>query len=289
MTHRRAVAALWAGCLIWGAAFPLAKLALADATPMAFNLARFALATVFLIPVLGDVRRDEWRWGGFVGLLLALGFALQTVGLTLTSASRSGFLTALYAPATPVIVYLVHRHLPDRTQVAGLVVALGGTWILTGGPTAASAGGLNRGDLLTIVSAVVFAAHLVATGAAGRAGRRPECLMVAQVVVAGLATAVALPFIEHPRFTVTPLLVGVTFYEAIFASIIAIRLQLAAQQVLSPTYSALIFTLEPVVAAGTSFLLVGDRLTPLQWLGGLGILGASLLPELRRVRVRQPA
>jgi drug/metabolite transporter (DMT)-like permease len=71
----------------------------------------------------------------------------------------------------------------------------------------------------------------------------------------------------------------------VLASVIAIRLQLAAQRVLSPTYTALVYTLEPVVAALTSLVITGDRLTQLQWLGGFLIVAGSLLPELSgRVR-----
>ena len=76
--------------------------------------------------------------------------------------------------------------------------------------------------------------------------------------------------------------VDVALYEAVFASVVAIRLQLAAQRVVAPTYAALAYTLEPVVAAVASLLLTGDRLSPVQWLGGACIVTGSLLPELRR-------
>jgi drug/metabolite transporter (DMT)-like permease len=61
---------------------------------------------------------------------------------------------------------------------------------------------------------------------------------------------------------------------------VAIRLQLAAQRVLSPTYAALVYTLEPVIASMTSLLILGDRLSPVQWMGGILIIAGSLLPEL---------
>lgn len=286
MSHRRAVLSLWGACLIWGAAFPLVKLALADATPMAFTAARFIIATALLIPVLGDITRDEWRWGGLLGGLLALGFATQTVGLGFTTASRSGFLTALYIPFTPLVVLLVYRALPDRFQALGLLLALGGMLLLTG--VANLGGGLNRGDLLSILCAAAFAAHMVATSAAARAGRRVERLMAAQIVVAGAVTLAVMPLVETPRLGLSALVIGIVAYEAVLASLVAIRLQLSAQQVLSPTYSALVFTLEPVIAAGTSFLLMGDRLSAGQWFGGALILAGSLLPELRRAGAAKP-
>ena len=92
MTRRQAILSLWTTCLIWGAAFPLAKVALRDASPMAFTASRFLLAAVILLPMLKGTTRDEWRHGAILGFLLSLGFATQTIGLNLTTASRSGFI-----------------------------------------------------------------------------------------------------------------------------------------------------------------------------------------------------
>jgi drug/metabolite transporter (DMT)-like permease len=277
MNHRQAVLALWATCLIWGLAFPLVKLALADATPMAFTAARFLVATVLLAPGLRGITRGEWYHGAILGLLLSLGFATQTVGLTLTTASRSGFITALYIPFVPLIVLLVYRTLPDRLAAAGLLVALTGMALLTR-PTDLT-GGPNTGDLLTLACAWSFAAHMVATGAFARSFR-VEHLMMSQIAVSAVIITAVTPLVETPRLSPTPLLAGIIGYEAVLASVVAIRLQLAAQRVLSPTYTALVYTLEPVVAALTSLMLLGDRLSPPQWFGGLLIVVGSLLPEL---------
>lgn len=285
MTHRQAVLSLWATCFIWGAAFPLAKLALHDASPMAFTAARFVVASLLIAPALGGIGRAEWRAGAALGALLAFGFATQTIGLQWTTASRSGFLTSLYIPFTPLIVLAAYRTVPDRFAAAGLVVAVTGMFILT--RPGDLQGGLNAGDLLTILCAFAFAAHMVLTSASARR-YRVERLMMAQIAVATVLTLLATPVIETPRLHWTPLLTGMVAYEAVLASVVAIRLQLAAQQVLSPTYAALVFTLEPVVAAVTSLLITGDRLSATQWSGGALILAGSLLPELRRARVTRP-
>jgi drug/metabolite transporter (DMT)-like permease len=283
MTRRGAILALWTACLIWGAAFPLTKLALRDASPMAFTAARFLVASLLLLPALGSIRPSEWRAGALLGGLLALGFTTQTIGLGFTTASRSGFLTSLYIPFTPLMVLLVHRGLPDRDALAGLAVAMGGMVLLTRPDTGTA---LNRGDLLTVVCALAFAGHLVATGSAAR--RHPvERLMMAQIVVAGACTTVLTPLLETPRLQWTPLLTGMVAYEAVLASLVAIRLQLKAQQVLAPTYAALVFSLEPVIAAGTSMILIGDRLQSGQWVGGGLIIVGSLWPEgCSRIRNR---
>lgn len=279
MTRGRAILALWATCLIWGAAFPLTKLALEDASPMAFTAVRFLVATAIIFPALRHATREEWGAGAVLGGLLALGFATQTVGLQWTTASRSGFITALYIPFVPLIVLAVYRTIPERLAALGLLIALGGMLLLT--RPAELGGGLNAGDLLTLLCAIYFASHMVATGAFARRFAI-ERLMMTQIATAAVLTTLATPLLEHPHLSPTPLLLGMIAYEAVLASVVAIRLQLAAQQVLSPTYAALVYTLEPVVASMTSLLVLGDRLAPLQWAGGALIIAGSLLPEIAR-------
>lgn len=281
MTRRQAVLALWATCLIWGVAFPLAKLGLRDASPMVFGASRFVLASLLLLPFSRGATRDEWVYGALLGALLSLGFALQNVGLSLTTASRSAFITALYLVFVPLIAWLVWRHLPERSAVAALLIALSGMALLTS--PGATGSGLNLGDLVTLLSSIAFAAHLVATGVFARR-YRVERLMIAQVMASAVLTTLAAPLVETPRLQPTALLGGVILYEAVIASVIAIPLQLAAQRTLSATHTALIYTVEPVIATLAAMALLGDQLSMVQWLGGALILAGSLLPELLPVR-----
>jgi drug/metabolite transporter (DMT)-like permease len=285
MTRRQAVLTLWTTCLIWGTAFPLAKLGLRDASPMAFGCARFVLASVLLLPFVRGTTRAEWRHGAVLALLLSLGFGLQTIGLNLTTPSRSGFITALYLVFVPLILWLIDRSLPDRLAALALVIALAGMFLLT--RRDGEGGGPNLGDFLTLLSSISFAAHLVATGAFARRFRI-ERLMIGQIFVSTLITLVATPILETPRLHFTPMLLGVIAYEGILATVVAIPMQLAAQRVLTSTHTALIFTLEPVVAAVMSLLLIGELLTPVQWVGGAMIALGSLLPEARTWLVRAP-
>ena len=101
--------------------------------------------------------------GGLVlGGLFWAGFVFQTKGLQYTTPSRSAFITILSTPLVPLLQFLLHRTCPDRpprSRPSSSPVA--GTWLLTRSP---GGGGLNRGDLLTIGCAIVFAGQIVAAG-----------------------------------------------------------------------------------------------------------------------------
>lgn len=284
MTRGRALLSLWIACLIWGAGFPVTKLALRDASPTAFALGRFLLATLLVVPQLRLASKQAWRAGAILGTLLAAGFIAQSTALGFTSAGRIAFLGSLYLLLVPVLLYLAYRTPPDRWTLLGALLALAGIALLT---RSASGHGFTTGDALGLLCASIFAVHLVATGHFTREVDGAS-LMSTQIASAGLCTALALPFLGTVSFTPTPRLFALLGYQALFTSLIALRLQLAAQRVLSPSTTALVLMLQPPFAAGVAFVLMGEKLTGLQWLGGAVILAGTQLPEFMRLRSAKP-
>ena len=108
--------------LVWGSTFVLVKQALADASPLVFNLMRFALATVALAAInwrhLRGMTAAQWRAGAQAGVFLAGGYQLQTLGLARTTAARSAFVTGLVVVFVPALT-LVHRFRPAGSPRPG--------------------------------------------------------------------------------------------------------------------------------------------------------------------------
>jgi drug/metabolite transporter (DMT)-like permease len=214
--------------------------------------------------------------GLLLGLLFWGGFAFQTSGLAETTPSRSAFITSLSTPLVPVVSFLVHRSVPPALTLAAVLLAAVGMYFLTL-PDAAGAG-LNRGDLLTLGCAVLFAGQIVAAGHFSRRVR-PTRLLAVEMATAALLSFLLAPLLESPRVIPNATLgLGLLFLTV--SGLWTFYMQLRAQQVLSPTYTALLFMLEPVFAALTSFLVLGERLSPVQWGGAALILGAMALPAL---------
>ena len=67
---------------------------------------------------------------------------------------------------------------------------------------------------------------------------------------------------------------------AVFATAAAFSIQLWAQQYTTPSHAAIIFTLEPVVAVVTSYVVIGERLSPRSLIGAAFVLSGILLAEL---------
>lgn len=282
MTRRQAVGWVVVVCLVWGISFTLTKEVLEDITPLLFMGIRFGLASLLLLGALRHISRYELVAGLLLGVLFWAGFTFQTFGLAQTTASRSAFITSLSTPLVPIVYFLVHRLAPDRWTIAALLLAAFGMYLLT--LPNSGGGGLNRGDLLTLGCALMFAGQIVAVGHFSGGGSVMRLLAIELMTTAVLSFLFA-PVLETPRIDPNATLVGLILFLSL-SGLWSFYMQLRAQQVLTPTHTALLFMLEPVFAAFTSFLVLGERLRAPQWVGAGLILAAMAVPSLRGKRVR---
>ena len=285
--------------LVWGCTFPLVKAALGQVSPLLFNLLRMTLASALLVAVnhraLRQVTRPQLTLCAVAGLCLALGYELQTTGLTRTTPSKSAFLTGLVVVLVPLISLVpgLRAHgtpRPTSTAYAGAAVAFFGIVLLTSDPGAGFAllSGMHLGEWLTLGCAVAFAVHLLTLARA--AHRIPaRTLGTLQIVFAALAMLLFLPLERHPRLHWTSTVCVALAVTAVLATAAAFTIQSWAQQHLPASHTALIFTLEPVFAWLTSLVLLGERLGT-RALAGAGLLLAGIgLAELGPTAVSQAA
>jgi drug/metabolite transporter (DMT)-like permease len=270
--------------LVWGATFVIIKSALADISPLLFNAIRMSLAAVTLAIVFrSEFRRytaDSVRTGILLGLFLGVGNELQTSGLKLTMPSKAAFLTGLAVVLVPVFLKIFWRRRISVWSALGAIAAFVGLYLLA---VPASAGGpdlmsINRGDLLNIGCAIVFAFHIILVGHASQTYRWQQITFVQTVTSAALMSVTA-PLLETPHVLWSPKVIWAILVTGLLSLAAAFSVQAWAQQFIPATHAALIFSLEPVFAWITSFLFLGERLGPRGGLGALFILAGVLASE----------
>jgi len=277
---------------VWGTTFVLIKDALADATPLAFNLVRMTLAFLVLAVAYRrhwrEVNRGQLIAGAIVGFFLATGYQFQTAGLVKTTPSKSAFITGLVVVLVPLFSIVPKLRPPGAkaprwNAFAGALLAFTGILLLT--IPATSAGllpdftSVNIGDLLTLGCAVGFAFHCIALGhASPRIRFQPLALL--QIGFCAFFMALSTPLIEHPHMHITLRLCIALAVAAILATAAAFSIQSWAQSILPATHTALLITLEPVFAWVTSFLVTGERLGLRPASGAILILAGIALTEL---------
>jgi drug/metabolite transporter (DMT)-like permease len=263
--------------LIWGSTFVIVKAALNDASPFAFNAARFIFAGILLFLFLsrGIVDREALLPGLVLGLFLFGGYAFQTSGLKLTTPSKAAFITGFSVVLVPLIM-IPYGYRMRLWNVAGALLGLAGIYLLVL-PSALVA--VNRGDILTLVGAVSFAVHIVLVGKYTQR-HSFQHLVPVQILVVGLLALAVTPFDPGYMLHWTVRLVVTLIVTAVFPTCVAFSVQNWAQQYTPPAHTALIFALEPVFAAVTSRIVMGEHLGGKVLLGCLLILGGMVVSEI---------
>jgi drug/metabolite transporter (DMT)-like permease len=272
----RALVALVAVTAVWGVTFVQVKDALELYPLFAFLAVRFAIATLTLAPAAASRLRDAgWKAGATLGLLLALGYALQTAGLERTTVSSTGFVTGLYVVFTPLFAYALFRIRVGRSVVVGVLLSLVGLGLLAGVGV-----GDPIGDLLVLGGSAAYSLQIALMERyAGRYD--PVAFTFLEMLAACVgftAIAVALGEVELPRGWVVW---GALLVTGVFASALGFLVQTWAQRQMSAARTALAFAMEPVWTALFGYWLAGDRL------GGLGWTGAALI--MIAIVVAEPA
>lgn len=270
--------------VFWGSNFVIMKEALEVIAPFTYLGLRFLVATLFLAPLfwkrVARASSQDLAAGCLIGFFLFAGFSFQTVGLLYTTPAKSGFITGIAVVIVPFLYYLVTKRFPGWAAFVGGGLAACGLYLLTVGDTF----NLGFGDMLTLISAFLFASHIIAI--ALHAPRRdPLVLAVIQIAFTGLASTVMALFFESTAgmFIHPPLIWGAILYAVLFCTIGAFVTQTTAQRFTPPAHVALILSLEAVFAGIFSYFFWGELFTVRKLSGAMLILLGIIIAELSSV------
>lgn len=268
---------------IWGSTFFVVKDALAGIHPVTLVGYRFLLSAALLLPwvVRRPAPRRHLSESALLAALLVLLYVSQTWGLRYTTASNSGFITGLFVLFVPLILLVVFRKPPLALHWVAVLLAVAGLWVLTGGPRTA-----NRGDALTLVAAVTYAAHLLAIDRFVKADADPVLLTFHQFWITGLACTLLALAARLPMTVAGPGTAAVVLFLALFPTLSGFFVQTIAQRHTPPLKVSLIFSTEPVFAALFAWTVGGEPFrAPSAWGGALIVCG-MLLAETARAPTR---
>lgn len=271
---------------LWGLTFVAVKEAVERLPVFTFLTLRFALASLSLA-ILAALRRGRSGEGSFVkvapaGLLtggfLFLGYAFQTAGLTMTSASRAGFITGLSVTLVPLLEAAILRRRPDRFAVFGVLMVVAGLGLMFLDVTDL---GVRRGDLLVLACALAFAAHVTAISHLGRRHEALRFTLWQTLAVSVLSVAMAAREGWRGEGLVAPVL-WTLLLTGVVVSGAGLVVQVWGQRHTTATHAAVIFSLEPVFAAVAAIWLGGEHLAARVAGGGALIVAGMLVAEAGR-------
>ncbi|MFZ0707683.1 MAG: DMT family transporter [Candidatus Korobacteraceae bacterium] len=301
ISHRTAVLIVATAASIWGLGFPMTRIALSDGMSVGVLMAmRFVVAGVLMAIIVRakgvPIRRRGVVDGIWLGIVLSTLFWLQTDGMRFTTTAKSGFITGLYVLFTPLIAVAIGQRV-KLTSLVGAVIATYGLYLLVQSPGSIGAlggifGRMNRGDVETLGCALLCAVHIVLMGSFAR---KSDAWLLAssQVITCGIISA-GIAIVGSLGTESAQAAAGLsnwhavlaTLYLALFSTVFAFWAQATAQTRLGPTEAAILFSLEPVVAALLSVFWLKEAMSPRQAFGGglmvFAMIVAEALPHMFR-------
>lgn len=278
---------------IWGFAF-VAQKAAAIIPAFTVGAIRSLFAAVFLliaIPIFDrltksgrklfsrkkiiDINRTELIGGLILGVILVVASAFQQIGIEGADAGKAAFITALYVVMVPILSALLGKR-PHLNALISAPVAVVGFYFLCVGKDAA----LELHDLLILVCAVVFAAHIITVD-----HYSPRCdgirLSFVQFATAFIINTVVALIFERP---ISPSAISEALPSLLFLGIlpsgIGYTLQILAQRGADPTVSAVILSLESVFGVIGAALILGEKMSGREYLGCGIVFVAILLSQI---------
>ncbi len=265
---------------IWGTTFAVMKDLLEQVSLYNFLFWRFLLGGVFLAiwsgPRWKSLDPSRLRRGVFLGFLLFSGYLTQVLGLNWTTASQAGFITGLSVILVPLIALILGQESLRKKSLLGAVLAVIGLYLLNYVDRLY----FGLGEFLVFLCAIFFALYIVFVSRFAPEADGPPFVALQILFMAFLMGILAIFFAPYKPWEIS-YLTGIQWvqiaYMGIGATALAYLWQHKAQQVISATFAALAFALEPVFATIFAFFYLGEVLPGASYFGGLLIVYGMFL------------
>ncbi|PKP56207.1 multidrug DMT transporter permease [Candidatus Atribacteria bacterium HGW-Atribacteria-1] len=266
--------------IIWGSTFAIIKDILDQIMPFTFLAYRFFLATFILFVMfwrkIKNIDKMILKKGSLIGIFLFLGYAFQTVGLKYTTATKAGFITGLSVVLVPVISHFFIKEKINRNSIIGVILAFIGLWFLNYSSNFI----FNLGDFLVLLCAISFAMHIISVGLYTKKMDYVPLVIVQLAIVFVLSLLMALVF-ERPEIhlSYSPNVWWSIVLTGVFATALAFYMQNRFQKYSTATKTAIIFSGEPIFSAMFAYLLLGEKVGLIAWIGGLLIILGMIVSQ----------
>ena len=294
---KKALFAIIACVLFWGFSFISIKVTLEVFPPMSLGMLRFSIAVILLFFIKHKLAPREKLKAKDIPLLFSAGlsgvtfyFFFENNGVSLVSASEASIAIGSIPVLTMIsdwlggrIIRFYRRHKgladnsagnqgPARTQWLGALISIGGVWLVAGVSFALSGSAL--GYIYMAGAALSWVAYSFLT----RSLKRPRIYIVFWQSVAGLMGFVPFALMEIPLWGKAdmPVILHLLFL-GLCCSALGYWFYVQALEGLGVSGCAVFINLIPVVTVICGFFVLGERLTPLQWLGAALVISGVYL------------
>lgn len=278
--------------ILWGMGFVTVKIGL-NAGMNTFYLmwlrflGSFVLLSILFRKKIKKVSKDDLKAGVILGIIQYFGYVFQTYGAAHTTVGKNAFFTAINVIIVPYIFWILNKKRPDIFSFSASIICMIGVGIMSLDGNL-SFTHLNKGDVMTIISAFFFALQVAYTGYFGRKVH-PMNLVLLQMLVGGLLFA-GTQFATSGLREVIPLhgeTLMAIIYAVVFSTAIPMLLQIYCQRLTTATRASILMSTESMFAPIFAFFVLGEIMTLRVALGAVFILFSVVVSETKLGLVKE--
>ncbi len=278
--------------ILWGMGFVTVKIGL-NAGMNTFYLmwlrflGSFVLLSILFRKKIKKVSKDDLKAGVILGIIQYFGYVFQTYGAANTTVGKNAFFTAINVIIVPYIFWMLNKKRPDIFSFSASIICLIGVGIMSLDSNL-NFTHLNKGDVMTIISAFFFALQVAYTGYFGRKVH-PMNLVLLQMLVGGLLFA-GTQFATSGLREVIPLhgeTLMAIIYLVVFSTAIPMMLQIYCQRLTTATKASILMSTESMFAPVFAFFILGEMMTLRVALGAIFILFSVVVSETKLGLVKE--
>ena len=288
---------LFFAALIWGSSFVSQSAAMDHIGPFTFNACRSFVGFLVLIPVVCFFRKMSLKEkplskeeekelnkrsvsaGIVCGLALVIASSFQQVGISMTTAGKAGFITALYIIMVPILSVFLGRKIPLIIWLSAIISLIGFYFLCIQEDFS-----MGQGDFYCLICALCFSIQIMTIDHFTEEDSRvdPVMMSMTQFFVVGAVSLILTLLFETPVISDIIKAGGSILYAGALSSGIAYTFQILGQKHTSPAVAPLIMSLESVVAVLFGWLLLGESMNSREILGCFLVFTAVMLSQIKQ-------
>ncbi len=286
---------LVSAAMIWGLSFVVQKQGMEYVEGFTFNGIRSLLGGIALLPVIffrgvknksseklltdkkNSNRKDSIKGILIVGTMLCLGSNFQQFAFNYIEPGKVGFITALYMLIVPLLSFFLYKKKQPITTWIGVILGVAGLYMICMGGS--SSFSIGKGELLAMLGSVAYALHIIVID---KYASKIDCIVLScgQYMVTGIITCILMFIFEKPNPDNILAVAIPILYAGIMSCSGAFTFQIIGQKYTEPTIASMLLCLESVFSVVFSFIILGERMTGVEYIGCAVMFTAIIIAQL---------
>lgn len=274
--------------IVWGSTFFIIKDTVSTVNEYLIVFIRCfqAFAVMFIYQLFKNrkklLNKSALIYGFIIGVLLAITYGAQTIGLKYTSTGHSAFITSSAIIIVPFILYFFFKSRLFKVDILAVAIVFIGLFLLTYDFDTR----MNIGDIITVITALSYAFHVVL---AGRFVQKTDAVTIVtyQFLGASVFSLLLFIFTNNQPITISSKAWSSLIYLGVIGTLFCYFIMVWVQKYVSSLKVAIIFSLEPVFAAIFGYIFIHEILKTKELVGAGFILAGVIIHSIVKSRLNK--